>query len=211
VSDDGSGRPLPKPGTRELLIRLAEHALQWGPGSGLVAYGISTQSDLMVLLGCAYLFLYGLVYEPVRLVLMSAAPEVGLALGGAVAERLGRWGRGSDWQLGREPGVPPGPIEGERHTTARLEGEREPNDAGVATEGLSEGALAASPARHAERTDLRRARKQPIDAQGRVDGEPELGIGDGAEQLGLDAHPCLVPDVLADEYLEFQGVAEGLP
>jgi hypothetical protein len=44
-----------------------------------------------MLAGFGCVFLYGIIYEPLREVLMRAAPKIGTALGDAMSERLRRW------------------------------------------------------------------------------------------------------------------------
>jgi hypothetical protein len=78
---------------------IAGQALRFGPPSGFAgygAYGAAHRSLSTMLAGFGCVFLYGIIYEPLREVLMRAAPKIGTALGDAVSERLRRWGDRAD-------------------------------------------------------------------------------------------------------------------
>lgn len=94
MSDDAAtiegGRSTETEDRRQLARAVAGHALRFGPAGGAFGYGTVTQSGWMVLAGFGYA-LFLTILEPVREVLMSAAPEIGSALGSAVSERLRRW------------------------------------------------------------------------------------------------------------------------
>ena len=93
VSDDAAtseaGRSTGTEDRRQLARAVAEQVVRFGPAGGVFGYGAATQSGWMVLAGLGYAVLLT-VLEPVREVLMVAAPEIGTALGSTMSELLRR-------------------------------------------------------------------------------------------------------------------------
>ena len=93
VSDDAAtsdaGRSTETGDRRQLAGAVAEQVVRFGPAGGAFGYGAATQSGWMILAGLGYALLLT-IWEPVREVLMVAAPEIGTALGSTMSELLRR-------------------------------------------------------------------------------------------------------------------------